>query len=173
MNEDKLAKQKSLEKEKNQPAVVEKKKNEKNPSVGVEKIGEEKKEHHVHDFVKKLKVKYIKRSKSPKNVKMKNETPSKTTQPNAKAESSSSGAGTKSDEPSSTLQDEEEAVTIPEDYLNKLASYLGKIMDLPVELYDQIISLLDINDFATIAELAESEGCVEIATFARTWITMQ
>lgn len=134
-------------------------------------LNDDKLANHVEDFVEKLKIKYGKSSKSIANVKNENGTPCRATQSLTKTESSSSGS--KPVESSSTSQDEEEILNIPEDYLDKLATYLGKIMDLPVELYDQIISLLDMNDFATVAELAESEGCVEIAIFARSWVTMQ
>lgn len=53
----------------------------------------------------------------------------------------------------------------------KVTSEFRSFMDLPIELHDQVISEWNIDDFGTLADVAESERCLNIAIYAREWLT--
>lgn len=44
-------------------------------------------------------------------------------------------------------------------------------VDLPVEIHDQLISLWNVNDFGTLADVAEFDGCFNVALYARGCLT--
>lgn len=53
----------------------------------------------------------------------------------------------------------------------KITNKFRTITDLPVEVHDQVINLWDVNDFCALADVAECDRCLNIAIYARAWLT--
>lgn len=100
-----------------------------------------------------MQIKYGKMAQSTTNVEMKNL---------QQAQTPSKSSGSQPMESSSTSHEHE----------NRMSKY-ATIMDLPRVLYDHLVSYWDANDFGTLAELAESDRSLSMATFARGWLTVQ
>lgn len=76
-----------------------------------------------------------------------------------------------SQQESSGSKSSENSMSLPLAWITQLTSYIDGIMGLPQELFDQIISYCDLNDFRSLIDFAESEESEEVAAWARSVLT--